>query len=193
MAKFALKTQIPRYLYDEQLAIEEIARGYGLDFFPTVYEVLSYDQMNEVASYGGFPTRYQHWRFGMEYERMSKSAGNYVGITEPPDDMFGKLMSVSDELMWEYYTLLTDVSPGDLEQMKRRVTGGELHPKQAKVDLACRIVADFHSAAAAREAAPPMWKVRMVSWVPGSPMDWAATTPTASPMFTGSPRARSRP
>jgi len=74
MAKFALKTQIPRYLYDEQMAIEEIARGFGLDFFPTVYEVLSYDQMNEVASYGGFPTRYPHWRFGMEYERMSKSA-----------------------------------------------------------------------------------------------------------------------
>jgi stage V sporulation protein R len=74
MSKFALKTQIPRYLYDEQMAIEEIARGYGLDFFPTVYEVLSYDQMNEVASYGGFPTRYPHWRFGMEYERMSKSA-----------------------------------------------------------------------------------------------------------------------
>ncbi|MBW2464507.1 MAG: SpoVR family protein, partial [Deltaproteobacteria bacterium] len=49
-------------------------RGYGLDFFPMVFEVLSYDQMNEVASYGGFPTRYPHWRFGMEYERMSKSA-----------------------------------------------------------------------------------------------------------------------
>ena len=74
MAKFALKTQIPPYLYREQVAIEEIARGYGLDFFPMVFEVLSYDQMNEVASYGGFPTRYPHWRFGMEYERMSKSA-----------------------------------------------------------------------------------------------------------------------
>jgi stage V sporulation protein R len=74
MAKFALKTQLPQYLYDEQLAIEEIAKGYGLDFFPTVFEMLSYDQMNEVASYGGFPTRYPHWRFGMEYERMSKSA-----------------------------------------------------------------------------------------------------------------------
>ena len=47
--------------------------------------------------------------------------------------------------------------------------------------------------AAAREAAPPMWKVRMVSCVPGSPMDWAAITPTASPMFTRIPRARSRP
>ncbi len=74
MSKFALKTTLPGYLRDEQLRIEDIARGYGLDFFPTVYEVLSYDQMNEVASYGGFPTRYPHWRFGMEYEQMSKSA-----------------------------------------------------------------------------------------------------------------------
>ncbi len=73
MAKFALKTQIPAYLRDWQRKIEGFAREEGLDFFPTIFEVLSYDQMNEVASYGGFPTRYPHWRFGMEYERMSKS------------------------------------------------------------------------------------------------------------------------
>ena len=71
---FATRTQLPRYLYEEQQHIESIAEGYGLDFFPTVFEVLAYDQMNEVASYGGFPTRYPHWRFGMEYERMAKSA-----------------------------------------------------------------------------------------------------------------------
>jgi len=71
---FALNPRLPRYLWDEQQRIEEIARGFGLDFFPTVYEVLTYEQMNEVASYGGFPTRYPHWRFGMEYERMAKSA-----------------------------------------------------------------------------------------------------------------------
>ncbi|MEM9192520.1 MAG: SpoVR family protein [Myxococcota bacterium] len=74
MSQFALRTALPRYLADEQSRIEEIARGFGLDFFPTIFEVLSYDQMNEIASYGGFPTRYPHWRFGMEYERMSKSA-----------------------------------------------------------------------------------------------------------------------
>lgn len=73
MAKFALKTQLPDYLRDWQRAIEEHARAAGLDFFPTIFEVLTYDQMNEIASYGGFPTRYPHWRFGMEYERMSKS------------------------------------------------------------------------------------------------------------------------
>jgi stage V sporulation protein R len=71
---FALKTDLPQYLREEQLRIEDIARSFGLDFFPTIFEVLSYDQMNEVASYGGFPTRYPHWRFGMEYEQMSKSA-----------------------------------------------------------------------------------------------------------------------
>jgi stage V sporulation protein R len=63
---------LPAYLRDIQIEIEEIARGYGLDFFQTIFEVLSYKQMNEVAAYGGFPTRYPHWRFGMDYEGLSK-------------------------------------------------------------------------------------------------------------------------
>ena len=74
VAQFALKTALPNYLHDEQMRIEACAREAGLDFFPTIFEVLSYDQMNEIAAYGGFPTRYPHWRFGMEYERLSKSA-----------------------------------------------------------------------------------------------------------------------
>ena len=73
MAQFALKTALPNYLRDEQQRIEEFGRSVGLDFFPTIFEVLSYDQMNEIAAYGGFPTRYPHWRWGMEYERLSKS------------------------------------------------------------------------------------------------------------------------
>jgi stage V sporulation protein R len=73
MSKFALKTTLPNYLREEQNRIEKIAQDYGLDFFPTVFEMLSYDQMNEVAAYGGFPNRYPHWRFGMEYEQLSKS------------------------------------------------------------------------------------------------------------------------
>ena len=73
MAKYALATSIPPYLRDIQKQVEEHARGYGLDFFPTIFEVVSYDQMNELASYGGFPVRYPHWRFGMEYEQLSKS------------------------------------------------------------------------------------------------------------------------
>jgi stage V sporulation protein R len=74
LSQFALKTGLPRYLRIEQERVEKVAREYGLDFFPVIFEMTSYDQMNELASYGGFPTRYPHWRFGMEYERMSKTA-----------------------------------------------------------------------------------------------------------------------
>ncbi len=63
---------LPAYLHDIQVEIEAYAKDYGLDFFPTSFEVLSYKQMNEVAAYGGFPTRYPHWRFGMDYEGLSK-------------------------------------------------------------------------------------------------------------------------
>ena len=85
-------------------------------------------------------------------EKMSKSAGNYVGINEPPGEMFGKLMSVSDDLMWDYYKLLTDLSMADIDTLKQRVISGTLHPKQAKIDLAMYIVADFHSVQEAQEA-----------------------------------------
>jgi len=64
---------LPTYLRDEQNRIEKLAAQAGLDFFPTVFEILTYDQMNEIAAYGGFPNRYPHWRFGMEYERLAKS------------------------------------------------------------------------------------------------------------------------
>jgi len=66
-------TTLPAYLRREQEKIEGVARKMGLDFFPTVFEILSYDRLNEIAAYGGFPTRYPHWRFGMEYERLAKS------------------------------------------------------------------------------------------------------------------------
>src|SRR3954452_12252893 len=66
--------QLPRYLAEMQCEVEGYAKEYGLDFFDTVFEVLDYQRMNEVASFGGFPTRYPHWRFGMEYERLSKSS-----------------------------------------------------------------------------------------------------------------------
>jgi tyrosyl-tRNA synthetase len=86
-------------------------------------------------------------------EKMSKSLGNYVGVAEPPAEMFGKLMSVSDDLMWKYYLLLTDLTPGQVEELRRQVESGGLHPKQAKVGLARTIVTDFHGAAAAEQAA----------------------------------------
>jgi tyrosyl-tRNA synthetase len=81
-------------------------------------------------------------------QKMSKSLGNAIGIHEPPLEMYGKIMSISDEMMWRYYELLTDVQLADIEKMKR-----ETHPMQAKKDLARRIVADFHSSEAAAKAA----------------------------------------
>ena len=78
-------------------------------------------------------------------EKMSKSAGNYVGITESPHEMFGKLMSISDTLMWSWYELLTDLPLAEIERLRARVGAGDLHPKRAKQDLARRVVADFHS------------------------------------------------
>jgi tyrosyl-tRNA synthetase len=85
-------------------------------------------------------------------EKMSKSLGNYVGVEEPPREIYGKLMSVTDELMWRYYELCTDVSLATIEEMKRMVSGGDLHPKKAKEGLAMRIIDDFHGETAAREA-----------------------------------------
>ena len=81
-------------------------------------------------------------------QKMSKSYGNAIGIKEPPLEMYGKLMSISDAMMWRYYELLTDVQMSEIEQMKR-----EAHPMQAKKDLAARIVKDFHSAEASEKAA----------------------------------------
>src|SRR3954452_5359334 len=81
-------------------------------------------------------------------QKMSKSYGNAIGIKEPPLEMYGKLMSISDQMMWRYYELLTDVQMSEIEQMKR-----EAHPMQAKKDLAARIVRDFHCAEASAKAA----------------------------------------
>ncbi len=80
-------------------------------------------------------------------QKMSKSLGNAVGIHEPPLEMYGKIMSISDEMMWRYYELLTDVQVSEVEKMRR-----ETHPMQAKKDLAQRIVTDFHSTEAAGRA-----------------------------------------
>lgn len=85
-------------------------------------------------------------------EKMSKSKNNYIGITEAPDDMFGKIMSISDELMWRYYLLVTDLTPAEVAQLKARVESGAKHPRDAKVELAKHIIKDFHSPAAANEA-----------------------------------------
>jgi tyrosyl-tRNA synthetase len=86
-------------------------------------------------------------------DKMSKSLGNSVGVNDAPFDMFGKLMSISDTLMWRYYLLLTDLYDADIAELKSRVEAGSLHPKEVKIDLARRVVRDFHGAAAAAAAA----------------------------------------
>ena len=88
-------------------------------------------------------------------EKMSKSLGNYIGVAESADTMFGKVLAISDELMWKYYLLLTDASEQDIARLKDDAAAGVKHPKTIKMDLAERIVRDFHSvdaAASAREA-----------------------------------------
>jgi tyrosyl-tRNA synthetase len=86
-------------------------------------------------------------------QKMSKSLGNAVGVNEPPQEMYGKLMSISDELMWRYWTLLTDLRQSEIEKMRADVQSGALHPMEAKKRLAHTIVAGFSSEDAAREAA----------------------------------------
>src|ERR1035437_2087603 len=85
-------------------------------------------------------------------QKMSKSLGNAIGIHEPPLEMYGKVMSISDEMMWRYYELLTDVRVDAIAQMKADTASGKAHPMALKKELARGIVADFHSAEDAANA-----------------------------------------
>jgi len=85
-------------------------------------------------------------------QKMSKSLGNYVGINEPANDMFGKIMSISDELMFRYYLLLSEKSLEDIEKMKNDIASERLHPMQAKKDLAYEIVKRYHGEDGAKNA-----------------------------------------
>jgi tyrosyl-tRNA synthetase len=85
-------------------------------------------------------------------DKMSKSLGNYVAVEDEPNEMFGKLMSISDTLMWRYWTLLTDLGPGDIAALRKIVAGGERHPMDVKLELARTITTDFHGAEAATSA-----------------------------------------
>lgn len=98
--------------------------------------------------------------------KMSKSYGNYVGIDEPPDVMFGKLMSISDELMIKYYELLSDIALEGLNTLKEGIRLGTVHPKEAKVNLAKEIITRFHSAEAADTAHENFEKVHRDKEIP---------------------------
>ncbi|HTU32248.1 MAG TPA: tyrosine--tRNA ligase [Candidatus Acidoferrum sp.] len=104
---------------------------------------------------------------GLDGERkMSKSLGNYVGITEPPGEMFGKIMSISDELMWSYYELLTDFSSPVIVRLREDVRAGTLHPMEAKMQLAHVIVRDFHGEKAATKAKKEFQRVHSLRQIP---------------------------
>jgi tyrosyl-tRNA synthetase len=91
--------------------------------------------------------------------KMSKSLGNYVGITEAPGEMFGKMMSIPDELMWSYYELVTDRTPEQISKLKSDVSGGASHPMEAKMLLAREVVTGFHGEPAALKASETFQRV----------------------------------
>jgi tyrosyl-tRNA synthetase len=97
---------------------------------------------------------------GLDGQRkMSKSLGNYVGITEAPSEMFGKLMSVSDEMMWPYFDLLTDHTPEEIAALLAKVKSGAAHPMDVKMSLAQEIISGFHGADAAAKAAAEFQRI----------------------------------
>jgi len=104
---------------------------------------------------------------GLDGERkMSKSLGNYIGITEPPEVMFRKVMQISDELMFRYYELLTDVSLAEITKMRSEIAEGTRHPMETKMALGRMIVKDFHSAEDAKQAQETFTRVVRQKEVP---------------------------
>jgi tyrosyl-tRNA synthetase len=86
-------------------------------------------------------------------QKMSKSLGNSIGVMDPPGEMFGKIMSISDDLMWRYFELLSDIAANDLKTLRDKAVGGEMNPKHVKVQLGKELVARYHSEQAAEQAA----------------------------------------
>ena len=101
-------------------------------------------------------------------QKMSKSLGNYIGINESPEVMYRKVMQTSDELMFRYYELLTDLSLREIKKLKQGVADGSLHPMDLKHELAIRIVTDFHSPEAASKGSDAFRRVVQNKQVPDS-------------------------
>jgi tyrosyl-tRNA synthetase len=97
---------------------------------------------------------------------MSKSLGNYIGFTEPPEDIYGKVMSISDPLMFRYWELLTDMPPEERAAMQSAVASGAMHPMTLKHRLAHRLVEDFHGGEAAAQAADHFARVHQRREIP---------------------------
>jgi tyrosyl-tRNA synthetase len=99
-------------------------------------------------------------------QKMSKSLGNYIAVADEPNDMFGKVLSISDDLMWRYFELLSTKSLDAIEGLKNGVADGSLHPKKVKEDLALEITTRFHSDEKAQNAKEEFEKVHAMSQVP---------------------------
>ena len=99
-------------------------------------------------------------------QKMSKSLGNYIGVSEEPNEMFGKVLSISDELMWRYYELLSSKTLSEIEDLHVSVDNGSLHPKKVKEDLALEIIERFHSKEAAIEAKAEFQRVHANNEIP---------------------------
>jgi len=135
---------------------------------------------------------------GLDGQRkMSKSLDNYVGITEPPQEIFGKIMSIPDDLMWSYYDLVTDRTPEEIAALKKEVASGAAHPMDVKMRLAQEIISGFHGPDAARKAAenfqrvfrdrqaPQEMKEFLLKRMPmGFSVGWKTDTGSASSMVT---------
>ncbi len=117
--------------------------------------------------------------------KMSKSLGNYIGITESADNIYGKVLSVSDELMFRYFALLSDLTNKEIEELKSKVEKNLLHPKQVKMQLARELTARFHGAAAAKSAEENFEKVFQQGGVPEDlpEVRFKATEPMALPQL----------
>jgi tyrosyl-tRNA synthetase len=112
-------------------------------------------------------------------EKMSKSLGNYIAVEDEPTEMFGKLMSISDELMWKYWLLLTDRGADEIEAERKRVKAGAKHPMEAKKELAAAIVTEFHSAEDAAVARREFERVFSSGQLPQEIPDIAVTASAA--------------
>ncbi|MDR2100689.1 MAG: tyrosine--tRNA ligase [Campylobacteraceae bacterium] len=109
--------------------------------------------------------------------KMSKSLGNYIGVTDEPNSMFAKILSISDELMWRYYELLSAKSIDEIKDLKKSVKDGLLHPKSAKENLAFEITARFHSESAADAAKEEFDKIHRQNALPTDMKEFSLKSP----------------
>ncbi|HIP21023.1 MAG TPA: tyrosine--tRNA ligase, partial [Sulfurimonas sp.] len=110
-------------------------------------------------------------------QKMSKSLGNYIGVSDEPNDMFGKVLSISDELMWRYFELLSKKSLDEIAALETAVKEGSLHPKKVKEELALEITARFHNEEAAQKAKEEFDRVHAKSQVPSDIAEFSCDGP----------------